>query len=402
MTIMKAKLIVLVFTFILAVSCGKNQSEEYTVKKGPFKQSFTETGELEAVSAAALVMPRISYQFGYEFKIVRLAEHGKMVKEGDSIIYIDPSSIQKFIISKEEALQNERASSNKQLVQMENNIQEVKAQLRSEQATYDLKKLELEPSKFESENKRKIKELEFKQATIRLNKVKRQLEKKPILDNYDYKVQKIKVMQGEAELSSAKEILNRMVITSPKDGLFQVANSMFEWPPRMIKVGDRVYTGMLIARIPDIFHMKIRTFVNEADITKISMGMKVMVRLDALPTVPFHGMIKEISRVCLPREKEKVFNVVVNIEESDLRLKPGMTVSCEYLCMEVENALYVPNSCLLKEDGKYFIFLKKGTSNRKTEVRVGPSNSNHTLIYGEVVPGQPLVPFEQVLDKKNS
>lgn len=399
---MKAKLIVLVFTLILAVSCGKDKTEQYTVMKGPFKQSFTETGELEAINAAALVMPRISYQYGYEFKIVGLAEHGKMVKEGDSVIWIDPSSIQKFIISKEEALEGERASSKKQQVQMENNIQELKAQLRSEQAVYDLIKLELERSKFESENKRKTKELEFKQATIRLDKVKRQLEKKPILDNYDFKVQKIKVMQGEAELSGAKEILNRMVIRSPKDGLFQVAFSMFEWPQRNIKVGDRIYSGMLIGRIPDIFHMKVRTFVNEADITKISMGMKVMVRLDALPEIPFHGVITEISRICLPREKEKVFNVVVNIEESDLRLKPGMTVSCEYLCLEVDNALYVSNNCLLKEEGKYFIFLKKGAATRKTEVRVGPSNSHHTLIYGEVSAGQPLVPFEKVLNPKNS
>lgn len=401
-TTMKAKLMLLVFTFILAVSCGNDQTEEYTVKKGPFKQSFTETGELEAVSAAALVMPRISYQFGYEFKIVALAENGKMVKQGDSVIRIDPSSIQKFIISKEEALESEKASSKKQQVQMENNIQELSAQLRSEQATYDLKKLEMERGKFEPENRRKIKELEFRQATIRLNKVKRQLEKKPVLDNYDFKVQKIKVMQGEADLSGAKEVLNRMIVPSPKDGLFQLASSMFEWPQRNIKVGDRIYSGMLIARIPDIFHMKVRTFVNEADITKISMGMKVMVRLDALPSVPFHGEITEISRVCLPREKEKVFKVVVNVRESDLRLKPGMTVSCEYMRMEADDVLYVPNNCLLKEDGKHFLFLKKGSSFRKTEVRVGPSNSNHTLIYGEFNPGQPLVPFEKVLNEKKS
>lgn len=399
---MKAKLILWVLLLILFVSCGKDGSGEYTVKKGQFKQSFTETGELEAISAAALVMPRISYQFGYEFKIVGLAEHGKMVKEGDTLIRIDPSSIQKFIISKQEALDSELASTKKQEVQMENNIQDLKAQLRNEQATFDLKELELERCKFETATKRKIKELEFKQATIRLNKVKRLLEKKPILDNYDYKVQKIKVLQGENELAAAKDILTRMAITSPKDGLFQVASSMFEYPPKNIKVGDRVYTGMLIGKIPDIFHMKVRTTVNEADITKVALGMKVLVRLDALPEIPFHGEISEISRVCLPKDKERVFKVVVNIEESDLRLKPGMTVSCEYLCMETDNALYVPNSCILKEAGHSYIFLKNGGPAKKTEVRSGPSNSNHTLIYGEIEAGQPLVPFSEAMNVKKS
>lgn len=399
---MKATGIVSAFAVLAMFSCGRSQIDEFSVMRGPFKQSFTETGELEAISSSALVMPRISYQYGYEFKIVGLAEQGKMVKEGDTVIKIDPSTIEKFIITKEEALENEQAAEKKQKVQIENNLQDLRAQLRNEQATYDLKKLELERYKFESEKKRKVKELEFQQATIRLAKIKRQLERRPLLDGYDFKIQKIKVIQGEAELSGAKEVLARLAITSPKDGLFQVGQNMYEWPPKDLKIGDRTSSGMLIAKIPDIFHMKIRTFVNEADFTKIKLGMKVQVRLDALPSVPFHGSITEISRICLPREKERVFKVVVEVEESDLRLKPGMTVSCEYLCMEQEDALFVPNNCLLNEDGKFFIFLKKGGGIRKTEVRTGPSNSHHTLIYSEVEPGQPLVPFEKVLNEKRS
>ena len=397
---MKAKLILLAFTSILAVSCGMDSSGGFTVKKGPFKQSFTETGELEAVSAAALTLPRINEEFGYELKILALAEQGEMVKQGDTVIRIDPSPILKFIIQKEEAIENEKAAEKKQLVQMENNIQELQAQLRSEQATYDLKKLEVERGKFESENKRKIKELEFRQSTIRLNKVKRQLQHKPILDNYDYAVQKIKIVQGETDLSDAREVLNRMVIVSPQDGLFQRGQTRWEWPPKDLKVGDRVSSGSLIARLPNIFRMKVRTSVGETDISKIKMGMKVLVRLDALPELPFHGVISEIGRACLPSDQGKIFKVVVVVEESDLRLKPGMTVSCEYLIYDTGDALFVPNNCLLKEDGKHWIFFKKGGSARKTEVKTGPSNSNHTIIYGSVEPGQPLVPFEDVLNKK--
>jgi HlyD family secretion protein len=399
---MKARVIAMGLVALSVLSCGRQRSDEYTVMKGPFRQSFTETGELEAIRSSALVMPRINYQYGYEFKIIGLADHGKMVREGDTVIRIDPSSIEKFIITREEALENEQAAEKKQKVQIRNGLQDLRAQLRNEQAAYDLKKLELERYKFESEKKRRVKELEFQQATIRLNKIKRQLERRPILDDFDFKIQKIKIMQGEGEVAGAREVLSKLAITSPEDGLFQVGTNMYEWPEKNLKLGDRVSSGMLIARIPDIFHMKIRTFVNEADFTKINLGMKVQVRLDALPMVPFHGEITEISRVCLPREKERVFKVVVELAESDLRLKPGMTVSCEYLCMEEEDALFVPNSCLLEEDGKTFVFVRNGASVKKTEVRAGPSNSHHTIISGEVKPGQPLVPFEKVPNDKNS
>ena len=130
--------------------------------------------------------------------------------------------------------------------------------------------------------------------------------------------------------------------------------------------------------------------------------MKVLVRLDALPSVPFNGFIKEISKICFTREKEKVFNVVVEISESDLRLKPGMTVSCEYILYEAENGIFVPNNCLLKEKGHRYVFLDRSGSPRKVEVKSGPSNTNHTIIAGDVEPGQKLVPFEKVLTKLNN
>ncbi len=391
------------FILIFAgVSCGKTSEDVYTVMQGSFRQSITETGELEAVSSAVIVMPNLGWQYGYQYKVISLAEQGTMVKEGDTVVRVDPSTIQRLLIQKEESLESENAAAKKQSVQMQNNIQEIQAQIKSEQAQYDLRKLELERVKYESENIRKIKELEFRQATIRLNKLLRQMKVKPVLDNYDLVVQNIKVQQRKEEVATAKSTLNRLVLTSPRDGLFQVGKNEHYWPPKDLKAGDNVYLGQMVARIPDVAHMKVRTFVNETDFTKVSEGMKVIVRLDALPNVPFHGEVTSISRVCLPRDKEMVFNVLVNIEESDVRLKPGMTVSCEYICHETGDDLFVPNNCLFKEDGHSYLFVKKGNKVRKVEVRSGPSNNNHTLIFGDLKPGQKLVPFEEILNDKKS
>jgi hypothetical protein len=385
------------FIIITSVSCRKGSVTEFSVKTGSFRQSVIETGELMAVKASYIVMPQINWQYGYQFKIVGLAENGKNVQKGDSVVSVDASSIHKFILDRESMLENEKAASKKQKVEMENKIQELNAQLKSEQASFDLKKLELERIQFDTESKRKIKELEFKQATIRLNKIKRNLELRPKLNIYDSKIQDIKVIQRESEIQNAKETLDMMVIHSPQEGLFQVKTN---WNGQNIKLGDNTYLGSMIASIPDIRLMKVNTYVNETDIVKVSHGMKVIVRLDALPNVPFNGIVSKISKICTEREKEKVFDIVVEIPETDLRLKPGMTVSSEFISYESEKELFVPNNCLLKERGHSYIFLNKGRSPQKVEVETGPANTYYTIIKSDLKAGQELVPFEKIQEIK--
>ena len=388
----------LVSLIVFSNSCNRGIPDEFTVKSGFLRQTVTEPGELDAIQASYIMMPRIAYQYGSQFKIVGLADHGKIVYKGDSVIKFDPSSVYKYIIEREDMLDNEMASAKKQQVQSENNIQELNAQLKNEQAAYDLKKLEVESSKFDTEAMKKIKELELQQGTIRLGKVKRNLALKPVLDNYDSKIQGIKVIQRQTELTSAKETLKQFLIRAPLDGTFQIATNRNYTNPQIWKIGDSPYTGYIIASIPDISRMRAKTFINEADFRKVKPGMKVVVRLDALPSVPFKGNIKDISKICFQRDREKVFNVTVEIIDTDQRLRPGMTVSCEYLLYESDKDLFVPNNCLLKEKGHSYIFLRKGRNARKIEVQAGVTNSNYTVIKGDVKAGQKLVPFNKVLN----
>jgi multidrug efflux pump subunit AcrA (membrane-fusion protein) len=391
----------LLILFILTDSCKNVRPDEFTIKSGPFRQSIKEPGELEAISASYIMMPRIAYQYGSQFKIVGLADHGKIVHKGDSVIKLDPSSVYKYILDREDVLDNQLASAKKQKVQSENNIQELNAQLKNEQAAYDLKKLKAEASKYDTEVRKKIQELEFQQETIRLNKVKRNLALKPILDNYDRVIQGIKVIQCQAELISAKETLNKFLIRSPLDGTFQVAVNRGSSNQQIWKMGDSPYSGYIIASIPDVSRMKAKTYINEAEFRKVKPGMKVIVRLDALPYVPFNGKIIDISKICFTRDRQKVFNVTVEITDKDQRLRPGMTVNCEYILYESDKDLFVPNNCLLKEKGHSYIFLKSGAIARKTEVQTGVANSNYTVIKGDVKAGQKLVPFDIALNPKN-
>jgi RND family efflux transporter MFP subunit len=373
--------------FILPLSCKKQESG-YTILKGPFRQSVIETGELKAVNSFTLTMPKINSIYGYNFKIVGLAEHGKNVYKGDPVIKVDPSSVQKYIIEKKESLENEIASANKLKAQIINNLQDLKAQLRNEQSFYDIKKLQMESSAFESEGLRKVIKLEFDQEEIKLNKIKRNLALRPKLDSLDYHIQQIKVKQKENELKAAQGTLDQMTVYSPLDGIFVIEENWRTGQP--IKVGDEVYLGNPVAMIPDISSMKVNGYILENDISKIKPGLDVIVRLDALPSVPFNGKINKIGKVCIEQDNKKVFPTDVLISESDPRLKPGMTVSCEYITFEGEDEIYVPNNCILEDNNHFYLFIRKRGKIRKTEVKTGPSNNMYTIVSGDLKSGQAI------------
>ncbi len=389
------KFLLITALIIPSFSCSSRKESGYKVMKGPFRQSVIETGELQAVNSSTMSMPRINSIYGYNFKIIGLAEHGKNVRKGDPVITVDPSAVQKYIIEKRESLENEIASANKLKAQLFNNMQDLKAQLRNEQSSYDIKKLELDKSAFESEGIRKVIQLEFRQAEIRLRKLKRNLELRPRLDSLDYRIQQIKVTQKENELKAAQETLDQMVVRSPLDGIFVVEKNYRTG--QTIKVGDEVYLGFTVARIPDIRTMKVNGIVMENDISRIKPGLDVIVRLDALPSVVFNGRINKVSPVCIDQESKKVFLTEVLIRESDTRLKPGMTVSCEYIIHEGKEEIYVPNKCILEENKHFYLFVRRRGKIRKTEITTGPSNNMYTIVSGDLRPGQALVLPENVL-----
>jgi multidrug efflux pump subunit AcrA (membrane-fusion protein) len=395
---MKIKIIpflLIVSIFLLQVGCNKDHESGCTVLKGPFRRSVIETGELQAVKAVTLTMPNIDYKYGFRMKIIDLAEHGKNVHKGDPVVKVDPSAVEKFIIERRESLENEIAASNKLRAQLNNNLQDLKAQLRNEQASFDIKKLQLEGSAFESAAIRKVIEMEFRQSEIRLNKLKRNLELRPRLDSLDFRIQRIKISQKDNELKAAVETLEKLIVRSPLDGIFVLQSNNRNG--QIVKVGDEVYLGDPVAKIPDINTMKVNGIVLENDISRIRPGQDVIVRLDALPSVPFHGTINTVGKVCIPQDTRKVFLTEVLITETDLRLKPGMTVSCEYITYESENEVYVPNNCILEENRHFYLFLRKKGKIRKTEVTTGPSNNMYTMVSGDLKPGQALELPENIL-----
>ncbi len=385
---------------ILMVSCFKPGLEADQVLEGKFRQTITESGELVAVSERAFTMPRFG-RYWYNMKIIGLLDHGTAVQPGDSLIQFDPSDIKKFIIDRETQLENEKANLQKLLVNQDNRESDLLSSIKSEEASFNLKKLEMETSRFESERIRNIKQLEFRQAKISFEKVKRRIQLNRTIAENELKIQYIRLKQIEGEVKSAYDVLPQLTIRTPIPGIFQIANKRRS--RELLRVGDEVSFGNNLGSVPDLTWMKANTTINETDRSKIEIGQKVKVRLDALPNVSFDGEISFISVLCRPYDdaRRKVFDVEVKLLVSDERLKPGMTVSCEFIAGEFGKVLYVPNTCLLKEGSQYFVFIGTPEAFEKLAVKVLARNNSHTALEGSISKGQMLVPVNQIVQTQN-
>ena len=316
---------------LLFVSCGNRIDDATNEKNVSTGKTIIESGTLEAINNKLFILPRYS-MFWWEMRIIGILEHGKMVNEGDSIIQIDPSEVNKSILERETNLETQMANLEKMYVSQANQISDLESRIRSETASFNLKKIELESSQFETERQRAIKQLEFKQAEITLAKENRKLELAKIVISSDMKIQEIRIQQIETDLEHFRRIVPMLTVRTPVAGVFQRGHN---WRTNaLLNAGDMMYTGNSMGNVPELKWMRVNTFINENDFLKIKTGQKVMVRLDALPELVFNGEVSYIGKLCHPREnnsRQKVFDVEVKMLEPDERLKPGMTVSCEFL-----------------------------------------------------------------------
>ncbi len=317
---------------LLLFSCGGRilpGDEGKTTSDG---RTIVETGELAAINSVSFVIPRYGRHW-YEMKIIGLLNHGTIVEQGDSVAQLDPAAINKYILDRESNMETQLAALEKMIVEQENRRQESESRIRNELSSYELKKIELEATRFESDRQQQIKQMEFEQATINLEKEKRVFELSKKINENNLRIQKIRVEQIRKEIEDARGLLPTLTLRTPVSGVFQIEINRQDNSRNIYKIGDNIYAGNNLANVPELAFMKVITQVNETDFLRINQGQGVIVRLDALPSVTFDGKVSYIGKLCRTKDRtsrQKIFDVEVTLLAPDERLKPGMTVSCEF------------------------------------------------------------------------
>ena len=149
------------------------------------------------------------------------------------------------------------------------------------------------------------------------------------------------VKQAEAALESADLDLKYTVIRSPVDGTVI---------SRLVEVGQRLSASfsipMLFLIAQDLTQMQVDTNVSESDIGGMAVGKDAVFTVDAYPGARFQGRVRQVRNAPISVQNVVTYNVVVGVDNSDLRLKPGMTANVSIIVARNDDALKVSNAAL--------------------------------------------------------
>ena len=152
---------------------------------------------------------------------------------------------------------------------------------------------------------------------------------------------KAQVQSDEATLKNAQVQLSYCTIYAPVDGVVISRN---------VDVGQTVAasfnTPTLFLIANDLAKMQIDALVSEADIGNVAVGQKVNFSVDAFPYRTFYGKVSQVRYGAITNQNVINYDCIVEVNNSDLKLLPGMTANISVVIAEHDNALKVPNAAL--------------------------------------------------------
>jgi len=215
-------------------------------------------------------------------------------------------------------------------------------------------------------------------------------------------VSKAQVSQAEASLRTAETNLRYTKIVSPVDGIVVSRN---------VDVGQTVaasfQTPTLFTIAQDLTKMQIDTNVDEADIGRIATGMEVEFTVDAYPETTFKGKVFQVRNAPITVQNVVTYDVVIKVDNPDLRLKPGMTTNVAIITSIKTDVLRISKAALRfsplppeknrtarqqqKSKGPA-VWILENNAPKRIPVTVGISDGNYSeLLSGEIRGDQEVI-----------
>jgi HlyD family secretion protein len=150
-----------------------------------------------------------------------------------------------------------------------------------------------------------------------------------------------RVQQTLAALHQAEVNLTYTTIESPINGVVISRN---------VDDGQTVAATMqapiLFVIAQDLRKMHVDTSVAEADVGKLRPGMPAIFNVDAYPNEKFHGNVRQIRKSPQTVQNVVTYDAVIDVDNLDSKLLPGMTANVTFVYAEQPDALRVPNAAL--------------------------------------------------------
>ena len=251
-------------------------------------------------------------------------------------------------------------------------------------------------------------ELKQKQAELDLDQAKKEFPDKVKQFNASIEKTKAEVDKAETQLKRNDEELADADFEAPADG-------MIAYRPifgKRLAKGMTMWKGATILDLPDLSRMQLRTRVRESEIAKVAVGQTARLRVHGVPDKVFDGKVVEIGKVAkdsseteavgFAQERKdtgiRVFDVVVEVVQSDTLLKPNMLGTAEIVVWSSDDALSVPLDAIFKQDDRNVAYVVHKGRVGPVEVEVGHTNWDRAAITKGLEEGQQVCLSDQTTE----
>ncbi len=240
----------------------------------------------------------------------------------------------------------------------------------------------------------KVSEAQLEEAEVRKNRIKALLDENlTSKESYDqaeaaYKsafarveASKEEINRLEKYLKEAEDKLKKTTILSPIDG--KVVELILKEGEVVIS-GTPNIPGSTIAIIADLSNILSEVDIVESEISKVSLGQKAKVVVDAFPQKELEGIVEEIGESAFKKVDVNYFKVKIKITQDFLELKPGMTSKAKIFVQEKKDVLAVPSQAIQEKKGEKFIFISEKGKAKKISITTGIQDQIYTEIIGDL------------------
>ena len=167
-----------------------------------------------------------------------------------------------------------------------------------------------------------------------------------------------RVLQGRAEQTRARDLLEKTEITTPIDG---VVTRLDVEEGEMVVVGVQNQPGSILMTVSDLSAINAEVKVAEADVLRLKTDNPATVSLEAAGGRTFPGRVVEIGASALPQvgtqAAAREFRVKVRLSGDTSALRPGLTCDAEILVAEKTNVLTVPLQAVVQRGDATGVFV---------------------------------------------
>jgi len=359
-------------------STDSSSSITTEVKNGEFVISVTTTGELDAINKTEINGPRNlqSVEIWSDIKLENIVDEGTVVDSGDFIASMD----KQVILNKLKDIDANLDKLNSQITTLKLDsaltLRAARDNMINLEYAAEEARLEVENSKFEPPVTQRKAEITYEKALRSLEQAE---------ENYLLKKDKEVTSIEEVMIDYNKDlmkkqrimkILDEFTIKAPQAGMVIYAKT---WRGEKIKAGSMISPWRpIVAELPDLSSMLVKTYVNEIDISKVQVGQKVEIGVDAFPEKELFGEVTQVANIGeqMKNSTARVFEVIINVEGHDDELRPAMTTKNKIITGVLEDVLFVPLEALNTEDSIQYVYTSKG----KQQIETGQSNNESIVV----------------------